>query len=90
MSSTRQFGIVTSLSGLTAGIAVNSLDFDDTVETAEARNEKGKITDLAAYSEKTTVSISGVVDTAKGELVKAGSSITLGGKTYLIESVKKK
>ena len=38
-TSTRSFGIVTSLTGLTAGICVNSLDTNETVETAEARNE---------------------------------------------------
>lgn len=90
MATTRQFGIVTSVSGLTAGICVNSLDFNDTVQTAEARNEKGHIIDIAAYSNKQTVSISGVVDTAKGELVKAGSSITISGKTYLIDNVSRK
>ena len=39
-TSTRSFGIVTSLTGLTAGICVNSLDTNETVDTAEARYDK--------------------------------------------------
>ena len=34
MSETRSFGIVTSLTGLTGGIMVNSLDFSENVEVA--------------------------------------------------------
>ena len=89
-TSTRSFGIITSLSGLTAGICVNSLDTNETVETAEARNEKGAITDLAGYSQRREITVTGVLDSAKGTLVTAGSKLTLGGKDYLVNSVQRR
>lgn len=89
MATTRSFGIITNLQGLQGGICVNSLSFSESAEIAEARDEKGAITDLAAYSKATTVSITGVMDSAKGTLATAGSKITLGGKDYIIDSVSK-
>ena len=89
-TSTRAFGIVTSLTGLTAGICVNSLDTNETVETAEARNEKGAITDLAGYSQRREITVTGVLDSAKGTLVTAGSKLTIGGKDYLVNSVQRR
>jgi len=89
MATTRKFGIVTSLEGLTGGICVNSLSFSESAEIAEARDEKGKITDYAAYSNAKTVNITGVMDTAKGTLVTAGSKITLDGKDWIVDSVSK-
>lgn len=86
----RQFGIITNLEGLQAGIVVNSLTYNEACETAEARNEKGQITDLASYSRSTTLSIDGLLDTTEGvNLVKAGNKITIANKDYLIESVDK-
>lgn len=90
MATTRQFGIVTDVSGITAGIMINSLDFGETVETAEARNELGQIVDIAAYSNSKTVSIQGLMDTAKGSVATAGSIITLDGKQWLIDNVQKR
>ena len=86
-TSTRAFGIVTSLTGLTAGICVNSLDTNETVETAEARNETGAITDLAGYSQRREITVTGVLDSANGTLVTAGSKLTIASKDYLITSV---
>lgn len=87
MATTRKFGIITSLAGLTGGIMVNSLSFNETAEIAEARNETGEITDYVGFSRATTVSVTGVMDTAKGDLATAGSVLTLGGKDYIIDSV---
>lgn len=89
-SSTRSFGIITSVSGLSAGITVNSLDTNETVETAEARNERGAITDLCGYSQRREITVTGVLDSAKGTLVEAGAVLTLGGKDYLVNSVQKR
>lgn len=89
-NTTRSFGIVTSLTGLTAGICVNSLDINESVETAEARNEKGAITDLAGYSQRREITVTGVLDSDKGTLVTAGSKLTLGGKDYLVNSVQRR
>ena len=69
---------------------INSLDFNETVETAQARDELGRIVDIAAYSNAKTVSIQGLMDTAKGAVATAGSIITLDGKQWLIDSVAKR
>lgn len=90
MATTRKFGIITDVSGITGGIMINSLDFSDSVETAEVKNEKGQTVDIAAFSKSSTVSISGLMDTAKGDLATAGSKITLDNKEWLIDSVSRK
>lgn len=90
MATTRKFGIITDVSGITAGIMINSLDFSETVQTAEARDELGRITDIASYSNSKTVSIQGLMDTAKGSVATAGSIITLDGKQWLIDNVSKR
>lgn len=89
MATTRAFGVVTSVTGLTAGIQVNSLNSTDSAEIAEARDKDGKVTDLMAYSIGKTISVTGVLDSAAGTLVTAGSSITIATVTYLIDSVQK-
>lgn len=85
----RKFGIVTSLTGLQAGIVVNGITRDESAEIAEARNEKGEVTDLQAYSVGESISVQGVIDDEKGEIVKAGSKLTLAGRDYIVESVNK-
>lgn len=85
----RRFGIITNVAGLQCGITVNSVGRGDSVEVAEARDEKGRVTDLKAFSRGDTVSIQGVVDDEKGDIVKSGSKLTLEGKEYLVESVDK-
>lgn len=87
MSTTRRFGIVTDVSGLSTGICVNSLSISESSEIAEARDEQGKVTDLYSYSRAETISLTGVMDTAKGNLAKAGNKITLNQKDYIIDSV---
>lgn len=86
----RKFGIITSVTGLTAGIVVQSLTYNESAEVAEARNETGALTDMASYSRSTSLSISGLLDESDGvTLVKAGDKLTLDSKEYLIESVDK-
>lgn len=87
MATTRKFGIISDISGLTAGVVVNSLDYSETVEVAEARDENGAIIDLVGFSNNKTVSISGVMQGEVANLAKAGNSITLDGKTWLITDV---
>lgn len=87
MATTRKFGIISDISGLTAGVVVNSMDFSETVEVAEARDENGAIIDLVGFSNNKTVSISGVMQGEVATLAKAGNSITLDGKTWLITDV---
>lgn len=87
MATTRKFGIISDISGLTAGVVVNSMDFSETVEVAEARDENGAIIDLVGFSNNKTVSISGIMQGEVSALAKAGNSITLDGKTWLITDV---
>lgn len=82
-----KFGIITSIDQLQAGITVNSLDTDETVQTAEARNETGAITDITAFSNRKNVSIQGVMTGNTADLATAGSIITLGGVDWLITNV---
>ena len=81
----RQFGIITTTTGI-AGIVVNSFSRNKTAEIAEARNEKGEVTDLKAYSKGETISVTGLLD-AESITIEPGSKLTLGEKDYIIESV---
>lgn len=82
-----KFGIITSIDQLQAGITVNSLDTQQTVQTAEARTETGAISDITAFSSRKTVSIQGVMTGNTADLATAGSIITLGGVDWLITDV---
>lgn len=90
MATTRKWGIISDVSGITAGVMINSLDFSETVQTAQCRDELGRITDIASYSNSKSVNIQGVMDTAKGSVATAGSIITLDGKQWLIDNVSKR
>ena len=81
MSSTRKFGVTSNLGDLANGLIANSISFNNSVETAEARNVSGEIIDIAAYSKSTEVTIDGLF---VGEGVDVGSSITIDGKDYLV------
>lgn len=89
MATTRSFGIVTSVQGVSGGLVINSLSFSESAEIAECRGEKGEVLDLAAYSKAKTVNITGYLDSSKGTLATAGSKITLDGKDWIIDSVSK-
>lgn len=84
MASNRKFGIVTQLgSDLVSGIVVNSLTKNKSVEVAEARDEKGKLIDIAAYSQNETVSVQGLT---VGDGVTPGTVAKIGDKNFLIAS----
>lgn len=85
----RQFGIMTNISGLSAGIVINDLTTTENAEIAECRDSQGKVTDYAAYSKTESINATGVMDTSAGNLVTAGSVLQLGGKNYVVESVTK-
>ena len=57
------------------------------VEIAEALGADGKVTDQKAYSKTNTVKAEYLFDGA--EPPEAGTTISFGGKTYLIKSVEK-
>lgn len=80
MASERQFGIITTVSGFT-GIKVNSISRTYNTETAEARNEKGQVIDIATYGNGEEITVDGLY-TSGG--VKPGSIVKLGAKNYLV------
>ena len=84
----KQFGIITTIDGLTGSVTINGINRNETVDVAEARNEKGKVTDRKAYSKKQTIRIDGLLDTAEmpSESITAGAVLMVGGKNYLIDS----
>ena len=72
-----KFGIITPATGIPEQITINSLTRSKSAEIAEARNEKGQVTDLKAYSKGESISITGVL--------KADGS-AIDSKDYIIES----
>lgn len=80
----RQFGIVTTSTGVTS-IVIQSLQYGTSVETANAMDENGVITDINGYGKKTSVTIKGLLDGSIG--VAAGDIITVGSDSYIITSV---
>lgn len=86
MASIRKFGVTSNLSGLQEGIVVNSINHSFTTETAEARDQAGRIIDIAVYGKTEQIAIDGLMTTASGQ-VGAGDIISLGGKNYLVTSV---
>ena len=80
----RQFGVVSTGSSF-AGIVVQNYTENESVTIAEAKNEQGAVTDLHAYSKEKTIQVDGYVDGSVG--ITAGNTITVGGNTYLVESV---
>ena len=68
------------------GLIANSITTNTTVETAEARNVSGAIIDIAAYSKSQELTIDGLF---VGSGVEPGTSITIGGKDYLVTSSSK-
>lgn len=84
--STRYFGVTSDVTGLAAGLIANSVSFSKNVETAEARNEKGEIIDIAAYSKSEQVTVDGVF---VGTGIEPGTVVSIGGKNYLVSSSSK-
>lgn len=80
MASDRKFGIVTTVSGFT-GIKVNSISRTYNTQTAQARDENGKVIDIATYGNGEEISVDGLTT---GTGVKPGSIVKLGSKNYLV------
>ena len=86
MASTRKFGVTSNLSGLQQGIVVNSINHSFNTESAEARDQAGRIIDIAVYGKSEQISIDGLT-TTDGNQVAAGDIISLGSKNYLVTAV---
>lgn len=83
MSSERRFGIVKTLSGLTQGMIVNNITSNVNSQTAQARDQKGKLIDLATYDEEREFTIDGLY---MNEGMDIGTVVTVEDKNYLITS----
>lgn len=84
----RSFGVISIVTGTTTAIAdivAESVNTSESVETATARNEVGKVTDVIAYSRTKTLTINGLLNVS-APTVTAGSTITISGGTFLVTS----
>ena len=79
-----QFGIITAASGVT-GISLTDVTISHGADIADARDSSGKVTDLKAYSKNTTLTCNGYL-TYGGSVIEAGTSVTVDGTTYIVES----
>lgn len=80
----RYFGVTTDLSGnIGDGIIANNLNWTNNTEIAEARDEKGKLLDLATYSQNKEVQIDGLF---VGTGVDVGTVVQIGGKDFLVST----
>lgn len=82
----RQFGIITTSAGVSS-IVIQSLQIGSSVETAQAMDELGNITDINGYGAKKSVTIKGLVDGSVS--ADAGDIITVGSDSYIITSFQK-
>lgn len=83
----RFFGVTTDLSGTIGdGIIANSVTHNNSVEVAEARDELGKLINLAPYDENKEISIDGLF---VGDGVSVGSVVTINGLDYLVSTSNK-
>lgn len=78
---TREFGITSDVEGLAAGLIANNLTFTKNTETAQARNSKGQIIDIAAFSKSEEVNVDGLYI---GTGVEPGTVVNIGEKGYLV------
>jgi hypothetical protein len=84
----RQFGVISIVSGSTTAVAdiiAESVNKSNSVETATARDESGKVIDMQAYSKTTTLTINGLLNVST-PTVDAGSVIVISGGTFLVTS----
>ena len=81
----RKFGVTSNLSGLQEGIVVNSINHNFSTDSAEARDQAGRLIDIAVYGENEEITIDGLTTTAATSAqVKAGDIVTIGDKNYLV------
>ena len=78
---TREFGITSDVSGLAGGLIANNLSFTKSTETAQARNTKGQIIDIAAFSKTEEVNVDGLYI---GEGVEPGTVVSIGSSEFLV------
>jgi hypothetical protein len=82
----RVFGVVSTVDGVTASL-LQSIQSGSQATLAEARAADGKVTDMIAYSVTQTANCEIVVDDSDTEFPAAGTSITVGSVTGLVDNV---
>ena len=83
----RIFGITSSLSGFTGFIA-NSFATNESAEVAEARDEKGKLIDLACYDTGKELTMEALV-TVESNGVAVGDKVTVNEIDALVTGINK-
>lgn len=81
--SLRKFGITTNIEGDIGGILINSVSVTNNGGIAQARDEKGRLIDIAVYSGQKEINIDGVY---QSELVSPGTVITIDNDYYIVTS----
>ena len=84
----RSFGVISIVSGGSSAIAdivAESVNTSESVETAQARDESGKVINHQAYSKTKTLTINGLLNVSS-PTVTAGSVIVISGGTFLVTS----
>lgn len=84
----RSFGVISIVSGGSTAIAdiiAESVTVSESVETAQARDESGKVIDFQAYSKTKTLTINGLLNVTT-PTIEAGSVIVISGGTFLVTS----
>lgn len=84
----RKYGVISDLSGLSAGIQVEGITIDNSAETVEAKNHLGIVTDIAVNPPIKSLTVDGLLDVNTGvTLAVPGSIIEIDGEKFLISSV---
>ena len=84
-SGTIAFGTA-SYKGAVSGLIITSIKQGSNAQSAEAMDEDGTVIQIDMYGKKKTLQIEGTV--SGGSLgLQAGSTLTIGGASYTIESV---
>lgn len=82
----RIFGVNISVEGTTVtGCVLNGVSTKTSAQKADARNEKGKVTDTWYFSKEKSITITGVMD-ASSLTYEAGSTIVFRGGTFGVNS----
>lgn len=77
--------VVFGVTGSAGGLVLTDFTEGTNAEIAEARDSTGAVTDMHAYSQGKTITATGYV-TSGGTVPAAGTTISAGGGTYLVES----
>lgn len=81
------FGLA-SFKGVITGLHLQSVTYGESCSTAEAVDEDGNIEQIDVYAKKRTIQCEGNV-CADGDIsaLTVGSELTVGGNTFMIDSV---